>query len=315
MRRHPSSGLAFPRGLCVALTVMTQAAPVPALAQRTWDVVLAGAPADGRIPVLSPRTEMAECVEEYQFPDSLALVGERRPASPVWRWNGRTMRGRPNYGWRAVGGASAPDTLRVAVIGPVCDATRRTRPRWGSLSQLLVERDGIVLGVSVDMIRAGRGRLNAFHEVFLLGSDGKVLEARLEDVGPEDRPREEFALRPYDRPEATPSRPAARVEPRTAQQELERLKRRRQRADSVAEVNRRRRAAQDRASRERANELADRHDWSPEMRNLVLARQVAVGMDETMVRAAWGWPEDVNRTTTARGTREQWVYGGIGSRR
>jgi hypothetical protein len=32
-------------------------------------------------------------------------------------------------------------------------------------------------------------------------------------------------------------------------------------------------------------------------------------MTKDMVREAWGRPEDINRTTNAYGTSEQWVYG------
>lgn len=38
---------------------------------------------------------------------------------------------------------------------------------------------------------------------------------------------------------------------------------------------------------------------------------VKIGMSQKEVLASsWGKPVDVNRTTTAAGTREQWVYGG-----
>ena len=37
---------------------------------------------------------------------------------------------------------------------------------------------------------------------------------------------------------------------------------------------------------------------------------VSVGMSkEQVLSSSWGKPEHVNTTTTARGTREQWVYG------
>jgi len=32
-------------------------------------------------------------------------------------------------------------------------------------------------------------------------------------------------------------------------------------------------------------------------------------MTTEQARLAWGTPERINRTTTAAGTREQWVYG------
>ena len=38
--------------------------------------------------------------------------------------------------------------------------------------------------------------------------------------------------------------------------------------------------------------------------------RVVVGMTACGAIAAWGRPQDINKTTTARGTREQWVYGG-----
>ncbi|MGN6831098.1 zinc-ribbon domain-containing protein [Paucibacter sp. M5-1] len=38
---------------------------------------------------------------------------------------------------------------------------------------------------------------------------------------------------------------------------------------------------------------------------------VSIGMSEQDVRdSSWGRPESINRTTSASGTREQWVYGG-----
>lgn len=42
----------------------------------------------------------------------------------------------------------------------------------------------------------------------------------------------------------------------------------------------------------------------------VRAGQVAVGMTADDARAAWGEPQEVNRTRTEAATREQWVYRG-----
>ena len=41
----------------------------------------------------------------------------------------------------------------------------------------------------------------------------------------------------------------------------------------------------------------------------VREEKIWVGASEEIVRLAWGSPQDINRTTTASGTREQWVYG------
>ena len=54
---------------------------------------------------------------------------------------------------------------------------------------------------------------------------------------------------------------------------------------------------------------AERRGWDPDTVALVIDRHVRVGMNEEMVRYAWGWPEDVNRTVTRFSSREQWVYG------
>lgn len=43
---------------------------------------------------------------------------------------------------------------------------------------------------------------------------------------------------------------------------------------------------------------------------LIQEGQTGIGMTACGAIAAWGRPESINKTTTARGTREQWVYGG-----
>lgn len=48
---------------------------------------------------------------------------------------------------------------------------------------------------------------------------------------------------------------------------------------------------------------------SPEHRGTIQSRQVTVGMRTLDARCAWGAPEDINRTTGAGYTHEQWVYG------
>lgn len=61
--------------------------------------------------------------------------------------------------------------------------------------------------------------------------------------------------------------------------------------DRFEEANRRRALAEDRARRRKEG--------------------VSIGMSQDEVlMSSWGRPERVNRTTTSRGTREQWVYGG-----
>lgn len=43
---------------------------------------------------------------------------------------------------------------------------------------------------------------------------------------------------------------------------------------------------------------------------LIYKKQICVGMTSEEVEWSWGTPGDVNRTTTAAGTHEQWVYRG-----
>ncbi|MBK7498046.1 MAG: hypothetical protein IPI19_02830 [Ignavibacteriales bacterium] len=49
--------------------------------------------------------------------------------------------------------------------------------------------------------------------------------------------------------------------------------------------------------------------WNTNECLTVSNRRINIGMTKEMVREAWGRPEDINRTTNAYGTSEQWVYG------
>ena len=53
------------------------------------------------------------------------------------------------------------------------------------------------------------------------------------------------------------------------------------------------------AARQKQRALTDEH---------VANGRVAIGMRSTDVVASWGDPSKINRTITAGGTREQWVY-------
>lgn len=44
------------------------------------------------------------------------------------------------------------------------------------------------------------------------------------------------------------------------------------------------------------------------MGNLILKGRVRIGMTKAMARLSWGEPSDINTTTTAYSTHEQWVY-------
>ena len=49
--------------------------------------------------------------------------------------------------------------------------------------------------------------------------------------------------------------------------------------------------------------------WDREICGVIAEKKIRIGMTAEQIRAAWGKPEKVNSTITARGTHEQWVYG------
>jgi hypothetical protein len=56
--------------------------------------------------------------------------------------------------------------------------------------------------------------------------------------------------------------------------------------------------------------LRANQDISSEFRKAIRAGTVLIGMTKSMVTASWGSPEDINRTATAYGIHEQWLYPG-----
>lgn len=81
--------------------------------------------------------------------------------------------------------------------------------------------------------------------------------------------------------------------------------------NSLAEAERAARGEVARAAAEVQRQRAERvrsRGWSDQIVEAVLARQILIGMNADMVREAWGAPQNVNRTTTAYGVSEQWVY-------
>lgn len=54
-------------------------------------------------------------------------------------------------------------------------------------------------------------------------------------------------------------------------------------------------------------------NWPEKNKIECLKGVVSIGMTKEMVLVSWGKPKDINRTVTAYGTREQWVYGDFGS--
>ncbi len=59
----------------------------------------------------------------------------------------------------------------------------------------------------------------------------------------------------------------------------------------------------------RAFNLKQKYGWNDDDCATVASGRIRIGMNKDMVRAAWGHPDDINRTTTSYGVHEQWVYG------
>lgn len=68
-------------------------------------------------------------------------------------------------------------------------------------------------------------------------------------------------------------------------------------------------AEQEAYERTPAGRVCKKHPtWTTEMCEAIGKGKIGLGMTEEQVRAAWGNPRDINRTTTRYGSREQWVY-------
>lgn len=56
--------------------------------------------------------------------------------------------------------------------------------------------------------------------------------------------------------------------------------------------------------------IMEKYGCDEDIATLILHKQVRRGMTAEQCRAAWGRPEDINRTTGSYGVHEQWCYGG-----
>lgn len=56
--------------------------------------------------------------------------------------------------------------------------------------------------------------------------------------------------------------------------------------------------------------IMEKYGCDEDIASCILHKQVRRGMTAEQCRAAWGRPEDINRTSGSYGVHEQWVYGG-----
>lgn len=54
--------------------------------------------------------------------------------------------------------------------------------------------------------------------------------------------------------------------------------------------------------------VANHGAWDNADLATIVCRRIRIGMTSDQVVAAWGRPQDINTTTTAHGTHEQWVW-------
>ena len=79
------------------------------------------------------------------------------------------------------------------------------------------------------------------------------------------------------------------------------------------------RAAEEEAARAEAERKAqmapierimEKYGCDEDIATLIMKKRVRRGMTAEQCRAAWGRPQDINRTSGSYGVHEQWVYGG-----
>jgi DNA-directed RNA polymerase subunit RPC12/RpoP len=85
---------------------------------------------------------------------------------------------------------------------------------------------------------------------------------------------------------------------------------RRERADRIRLVTVAAEATCSRSVGAKAARLIESHaEWPDEILGTIACGQVQIGMTPEQARAAWGAPEDINRSVGSWGVHEQWVYG------
>lgn len=147
--------------------------------------------------------------------------------------------------------------------------------------------------------------------VFFMHCDAASLvnTVKVESVSPDvitakEIPYYNYKLRPMNTLDASDQEAIFTTDPAVLRAKLEEVRKASQEAalqdaEDGQEESRARNAAREKAiSRQPA-----------ELRNVIRSHKIKLGMTPEQVTLAWGRPQDINRTTTLGGTREQWVYG------
>ena len=80
-------------------------------------------------------------------------------------------------------------------------------------------------------------------------------------------------------------------------------------AQRAEEERQREEARIQREKEEREHKASLYRKYGKQTADLILAGKVRIGMTREMCRAAWGSPDDINRSSGSWGVHEQWVYG------
>lgn len=147
--------------------------------------------------------------------------------------------------------------------------------------------------------------------VFFMHCDAASLvdTVKVESVSPEtitakEIPYYSYKLRPMNALDASDQEVIFTTDPAVLRAKLEEVRKASQ-AETREEVED---SLEEARARNAAREKAIARQPA-ELRNVIRNHKIKLGMTPEQVTLAWGRPQDINRTTTLGGTREQWVYG------
>ena len=226
------------------------------------------------------------CARGVDTPDSVALVGDPQlPLGDLEAW--WENQGDPAATWGTVQPpAGITDTLRAKVVGAYCPFP--DDPLLADINRptLLVEQAGYYYGIPASFFWVPNDYRNGIAEPVTADDD--------DDSDPSPRHGTGRLVLPGHRG----IRPGVWVSSRSGW------------ALKDADVyNGRIHRAQSEAAARRAARIRG-YGWAAGFTEAVIARRVSVGMTAQMVLEAWGRPVSVNRSLTASGKSEQWLYAG-----
>jgi hypothetical protein len=246
-----------------------------------------------RAPAATP-SKGTPCAYRVNAPDSLALVPGRPISFEVW-----LSEAGGHAGWIPVSGIGVVDTIRVRVVGADCGggSSENLYADYGRRHLRLSHANFATAGLDeIDVSGALAFGFNRNGTLYPALWSRACLECAFQIVNGDSVARHLAATKGA----------------RTAQLEKER---RAADDESMAEYRRSMKphddsvAALNAAYESRRRNKIQASGYSNVVKARLLAKKISIGMTAAQVRLAWGAPEEINRTTTAYGVHEQWVYG------